>query len=222
MPALGSVEMPVPAAVAAFDFDGTLTRGDSLLPFLAHGMGWPRFALVLLRCSPWLAAYALRLLRNDVAKARLLQVALGGRSLVQLHDWTTRWLANDLPAQLQDSAMARLAWHQHAGHCCLLVSASPDIYLERVALKLGFAGLICTEMQVENDRLTGRMRTPNCHGKQKALRLNAWLAARFGPQALATIPLYAYGDTPGDLPMLRLASHAWYRGRPWSDAARRR
>lgn len=222
MSALGPALSPVPAAVAAFDFDGTLTRSDSLLPFLARGLGWPRFALVLLRCSPWLAAYALRLLRNDVAKARLLRVALGGRSLAQMHDWTTRWLAHDLPAQLQEKAMARLAWHQQAGHCCLLVSASPDIYLEHVALKLGFAGLICTEMQVENDCLTGRMRTPNCHGEQKALRLRAWLLARFGAGALATISLYAYGDTPGDLPMLRLANHAWYRGRPWSDAARGR
>jgi len=41
-----------PVAIAAFDFDGTLTRRDTLLPFLVRGLGWPRFLLALLQCSP--------------------------------------------------------------------------------------------------------------------------------------------------------------------------
>ena len=66
----------------------------------------------LLRCSPWLTAYGLRLIRNDVAKARLLRVTLSGRSTAEMQDWTERWLANDFPGQLQDWTMARLAWHR--------------------------------------------------------------------------------------------------------------
>ena len=208
-----------PAAVAAFDFDGTLTRRDTLLPFLARGLGWPRFLLALLQCSPWLAGYALRRVRNDVAKARLLRAALSGRTLVEMDDWTTRWLAEDFAGQLQDWPMARLAWHRQAGHCCVLVSASPDIYLQRVARQLGFDGLICTEMEVQGDCLTGRMLTPNCHGEQKVLRLQAWLSARFGGESAQAMTLYAYGDTAGDKPMLRLARHAWYRGQPWKDVS---
>ncbi|MEO7160897.1 MAG: HAD family hydrolase [Polaromonas sp.] len=206
-----------PAAIAAFDFDGTLTRRDTLLPFLVRGLGWPRFLLALLQCSPWLAGYALRLVRNDVAKARLLQVTLSGRSLAEMDDWTTRWLAEDFAGQLQGWSMSRLAWHRQAGHCCVLVSASPDIYLQRVARQLGFDGLICTEMEVQESCLTGRMRTPNCHGEQKVLRLQAWLSARFGGESAQAMLLYAYGDTAGDKPMLRLARHAWYRGQPWKD-----
>jgi phosphatidylglycerophosphatase C len=49
------------------------------------------------------------------------------------------------------------------------------------------------------------------------LRLNHWLAARFGAESLGTMTLYAYGDTAGDRPMLRLAQHAWYQGKPWKD-----
>ena len=184
--------------VAAFDFDGTLTRSDSLKPFLRRGLGGLRFGLALLRCSPWLAGYALRLVRNDAAKARLLQLTLGGRSLAQIDGWTSRWLAEDLPGQLQDWTMARLAWHQEAGHCCVLVSASPDIYLQRVARQLGFDGLICTELQVQDGRLTGRLQTPNCHGEQKVLRLQAWLSERFGACFAEGMTLYAYGDTAGD------------------------
>ena len=211
--------MPTLGVVAAFDFDGTLTRRDTFTPFLARGLGWPRFLLALLRCSPWLAGYALRLVRNDVAKARLMRATLSGRSMAEMEDWTTRWLAKDFPGQLQAWTLARLVYHQQAGHCCVLVSASPDIYLARVARQLGFDGLICTEMEVQGGHLTGRMRTPNCYGEQKVLRLNAWLSERFGVEAAAALTLYAYGDTAGDKPMLRLAQHAWYRGQPWQEAS---
>jgi phosphatidylglycerophosphatase C len=205
--------------VAAFDFDGTLTQRDTLTVFLARGLGWPRFLGALLRCSPWLAAYALRMVSNNVAKAKLMQATLAGRSLAEMDDWATRWLAQDFPGQLREAAMARLAWHKEAGHCCVMVSASPDIYLSRVAGQLGFDALICTEMEVEGEgdsqRLTGRMKTPNCHGEQKVLRLKAWMAERFGAAAVKGMTLYAYGDTSGDKPMLRMAQHAWYRGESW-------
>lgn len=204
--------------VAAFDFDGTLTRRDTLVPFLARGLGWPVFAINLLQCSPWLLAYALRLLPNHKAKARLLAATLGGRTQSEMADWTEQWFKKDFPGQLRSWTLERLQWHRARGHCCVLVSASPDIYLSTVSRELAFDGLICTEMEVQGEILTGRMRTPNCHGAQKVLRLNAWLLERFGAEAAAKATLYAYGDTSGDKPMLRMASFAWYRGRPWSGA----
>ncbi|MGH6640900.1 MAG: HAD-IB family hydrolase, partial [Polaromonas sp.] len=56
-------------------------------------------------------------------------------------------------------------------------------------------------------------------GEQKVLRLTAWLLERFGVVSASDVTLYAYGDTAGDKPMLRLAQHAWYRGQPWKDAS---
>lgn len=205
--------------VAAFDFDGTLTHGDTLLPFLATALGWPRFAWTLLRSSPWLVGHALRLVRNDIAKARLFKAALQGVATADVQRWAERWASDQLPKQLrdaQDPTMARLAWHRAAGHCCVMVSASPDIYLDRAAAVLGFDGLICTQMEVElKGQLSGRMKTPNCHGEQKVIRLQAWLAERYDAAALANLTLYAYGDTSGDKPMLRMAQQAWYRGKPF-------
>jgi phosphatidylglycerophosphatase C len=217
--------------VAAFDFDGTLTHGDTLLPFLASALGWPRFAWALLRSSPWLVGHALRLVRNDIAKARLFKAALQGVATADVQRWAEHWASQQLSGQLrgaQDPTMARLAWHRAAGHCCVMVSASPDIYLERAAEVLGFDGLVCTQMEVEltgsefkgpgsqvDEQLTGRMKTPNCHGEQKVIRLQAWLAERYDSTALADMTLYAYGDTAGDKPMLRMAQQAWYRGKPF-------
>ena len=211
VPAL-SAGLPAPVVVAAFDFDGTLTRRDTLLPFLYQGLGCVRFGWLMVQCSPWLMGFALRLLPNHAAKRRLLHLALAGRPVLEVGGWTTGLLAT-LPSRLRPDALAQLTAHQRAGHRCIMVSASPDVYLQRVAQHLGFDALICTEMAMERGVLTGRLRTPNCHGEQKVVRLTQWLAG----QGLLRdcITLHAYGDTSGDKPMLRLADHAWYRGKPW-------
>ena len=208
------MESSKPVIIAAFDFDGTLTRRDTLMPFLRRGLGWPRFLGALVQCSPWLAAFALRLIPNHVAKQKLLLATLKNRTTAEMDDWTSRWLANDFPGQLLSWTMARLAEHQQAGHFCVMVSASPDIYLKRVATQLGFDALLCTEMAVVDGRLTGLMQTPNCHGEQKVQRLQTWMFERFGSPSDAIIQ-YAYGDTSGDKPMLRLAANAFYRSKPW-------
>ena len=207
--------MSQPVTVAAFDFDGTLTKRDTLLPYLARGMGWPRFFAALLKCSPWLLGFALRLVPNHVAKQKLLLATLQGKTITQTNHWTQRWLAHDFPGQMQDWTLAQLAWHQERGHLCVMVSASPDIYLKQVALQLGFDTLLCTELEVMGGHLTGWMKTPNCHGEEKVIRLKAWMAERFGNPAGSPV-LYAYGDTAGDKPMLRLAAHAFYCGKPWA------
>ena len=207
-----------PLVIAAFDFDGTLTQRDTFVPFLARGLGWPKLLLALVRCSPWLAAFAMRLIPNHVAKQKLMLATLKNKTTDEMDDWTSRWLAHDFPGQLQSWSMARLAEHQRAGHCCVMVSASPDIYLNRVSQQLGFDALLCTEMArvsgLGGMQLTGWMKTPNCHGEQKVLRLKAWMAKRFGTSSNAAV-VYAYGDSAGDKPMLRLAAHAFYRGAPW-------
>jgi phosphatidylglycerophosphatase C len=201
--------------VAAFDFDGTLTRRDTLLPFLIRSLGWPRFLRALLLSSPWLIAYALKLMSNHRAKARLLKVSLAGLSQTDLEAQAQAFVTGYLPAQWQPWALAQLVEHQRLGHPCVIVSASPDVYLRAVATRLGVGTLLCTEMTLRGGHYTGDMATPNCHGEEKVIRLQAWLRETFPNDTQAEI--HAYGDTPGDFPLLRLAERAWYRTKPWSS-----
>jgi phosphatidylglycerophosphatase C len=196
--------------VAAFDFDGTLTRSDTLGPFLRRALGWPRYLWLLLRCSPWLVAYVLRLMSNHRAKARLLQLALAGWSTEQAERHAQHFVRDFLPDFWHAWGLAQLVQHQHAGHRCVIVSASPGLYLHAVGKSLGVDAVLCTEMEVANGCYTGRMVTPNCHGEEKVRRLKAWLATAADTSTSPVI--HAYGDTRGDLPMLNLADHAWYRG----------
>ena len=76
--------------------------------------------------------------------------------------------------------MRQLVQQQHAGHRCVLVSASTSLYMHLVGASLGVDAVLCTEMEVVDGRYTGRMATPNCHGEEKVRRLQAWLAAEYG------------------------------------------
>jgi len=198
--------------VAAFDFDGTLTWRDTLLPFLRRLLGLPTLLWVLFVCSPWLAGYVLRLVSNHRAKAVLLQAGLAGRPVAEVARCAQDFVAQDLPGQWRPWGLRQLVQHQQAGHRCVIVTASTSLYMHLVAASLGVDAVLCTEMETADGRYTGRMSTANCHGEEKARRLQAWLAAGSGT---ASPELHAYGDTPGDLPMLRLAQRAWYRGKPW-------
>ncbi|WP_066710624.1 HAD family hydrolase [Curvibacter delicatus] len=209
MPEVTSPAQPV---VAAFDFDGTLTRSDTLLPFLRRLLGSPTLLWVLFVCSPWLAGYVLRFISNHRAKAVLLKAALADRTVAEVERCAQAFVRDVLPQQWRPWGLQQLVQHQQAGHRCVLVTASTSPYMHLVGASLSVDAVLCTEMEVVDSRYTGRMVTANCHGEEKVRRLQAWLAAEYGT---AQPELNAYGDTKGDLPMLRLAQQAWYREKPW-------
>lgn len=193
-----------PRVIAAFDFDGTLTQRDTFVPFLAH-LSWVRLLSAVVRTSPALAAFALRRCSNEDAKRALCRAALRGRPRAELTHIARAWV-HTIP--LRPALIERLRWHQRRGDRCVLVSASPDIYLEEVARYLGFDDLICTRMAVDaQGRLTGDFDGHNCWGPEKLRRLTE----RFGGRD--QYELHAYGDSGGDQWLIDAAQHAWYRGR---------
>jgi phosphoserine phosphatase len=65
--------------------------------------------------------------------------------------------------------------------------------------------LVATEVEIQNNILTGRFRTPNCRGGEKVNRLKE----HFDFSAIDYV--YAYGNSRGDREMLELADEKFYR-----------
>lgn len=194
--------------VAFFDFDGTLTRRDSLLPFLRMVAGTPLFVLRMVLLTPVLAAYAANFLRNDVAKEIVIARFLQGMDMEELRQSGRRFANDRLPLLLRPAGTERLRWHQQQGHACVLVSASVDIYLAPWAHAMGFDDWITSSLATDDvGRFNGRLRGSNCFGEEKVRRIKRWLSGKEVSRC------YAYGDSPGDLPMLRMANEGYLLSR---------
>lgn len=194
-------ERVTPRRVAAFDFDGTLTRHDSLAPFLARVVGWGRLAAAALRDAPALARVAAGRGDRDLTKERLLVRLLAGEERQRLHRLGTEYGALLAHGRIRPEMRARVEWHRSQGHELVIVSASLDVYLEEVARRLGFDAVLCTSLEYADDgRCTGRLLGGNCRAQVKADRLHAYLAGE-------AAELWAYGDSAGDDAMLAMADH---------------
>jgi len=191
--------------LALFDFDGTLSTRDSLMPFLRHHAGTARFVHGLLATSPALGAYALRLMRNDVAKQQLLRWFLRGQTVEMLEASGQRFATGPLAALLRPTMMQRLREHQQRGDTCVLVSASLGCYLRPWAVSQGFEAVLCSELASQDGGVTGQLVGANCHGPEKVRRIQTWLNGR------TPTHISAYGDSSGDTEMLALADSPHYR-----------
>ncbi|GAB4296428.1 MAG: HAD-IB family hydrolase [Thiohalomonadaceae bacterium] len=195
--------------VAVFDFDGTITYRDTLLPFLRRLHGWGGVLRGALPLLPTLGGFALRLVPRDVAKERVLIRFLTGLSEAELRRLGADYAQQDIPRQVRPQALARLAWHRRQGHRCVVVSASIEHYVAPWARAAGFDDVLATRLAVDDaGRVSGRYDGANCYGAEKVRRLQQLLGTA------ADVEIYAYGDSRGDRELLALADHAYYRTMP--------
>jgi len=187
--------------LALFDFDGTITRGDSFIPFLRFVTGRIRTGLALTALAPSIAAYRAGLVRASWMRQAVALSVLSGRSQQRVQELGARYCRERFDRELRPEAQARLAWHTGRGDRIVIVSASLDFYLRPWCQQRGFE-LICSRMQARGGRLTGLYEGRDCTGAEKARRVRAEIALEEFSQ------VYAYGDTPEDEELLALADEA--------------
>jgi HAD superfamily hydrolase (TIGR01490 family) len=194
-----------PPRVAVFDLDGTITHADTLRLVLRrglrrHGPARPLAAVGL--PAAWRAA------QRDVAargafKARMLDVAFGGRTRAWLDSFVAAFVADLLRDGVKPRARAAIARHRDGGDRLLLATASPDLWVEPIGRALGFDAVLCTRLAWDDGRFAGRLDGVNLLHDEKRRAVQAWMAAHAGGDA----PHAAYTDHHHDLPMLLLAAH---------------
>jgi phosphatidylglycerophosphatase C len=179
--------------VAAFDFDGTITTRDTLVPFLAHVAGWTAVAGATAKALPGART------RNQF-KERLLAETLGGRSMSTIEHEGRRY-SRQVERHLRPAMVDQIEWHRRRGDRLVIVSASLHAYLDPVAEMLGVDDVLAVRLEVdEYGTLTGSIEGENVRQGEKVKRLLALLGEE--PDQL-----WAYGDASGDADLLSLASH---------------
>jgi phosphatidylglycerophosphatase C len=212
---------PTAPVVAAFDLDGTLTEGGSVFHWLAAIAGKGRARRAALSLLVPLTVGAIRSSQwADSAKERLFKKLLAGTDLADVAAASRTFALHHLEEEGRAAMLARLQWHLDQGHDVVIVSASPQIYVDVLSDALHTTGGLGTRLALDpRGRLTGGYLGKNCRGTEKMRRLDEWIAAR----DYATPPeIYAYGNSRGDRRMLSGATYPFNVGKlGWLGTLRR-
>lgn len=198
--------------VAAFDFDGTLTYGGSVVPFLVFARGaLPVVRAVIQDLPRLLHAAIVGGTAADDAKEALFMRLLAGIPVPTVDRLGAEFAESHLRRRLRPDTRERLEWHRKQGHRVVVVSASPECYVRPAAALLGADAALATRLAVGGDLLTGRYEGKNCRGAEKYSRLMGWTRSQ-GLGASQPV-LWAYGNSRGDRRMLEAADHGVDAGR---------
>ncbi|NNC24297.1 HAD-IB family hydrolase [Salinisphaera sp. USBA-960] len=185
-------------SVAVFDLDATLTRFDTLLPFVVGYLRHvrKRRVLALLRLLPCLFC-VWRWRDLTWWKHQTLAVLLGGEPRTRIEAWAETFAQRVVANGLRAEGLATLRRHQAAGARVVLASASVDIYVEPIARALGIHEVLATRSCWDaHGRLHG-LAGANCRDAEKLERV----------RVLSGMPadgsgVIAYSDSHADLPLL--------------------
>lgn len=189
--------------IAFFDFDGTITKEDSLFTFLQFIFGKSKFYIGILKNLHYFLAYKAGMMSNEAVKEKIMQYFFQGMNVEDFQAKCLEFLPV-LETILKQSALERIQWHQKNGDVVVVVSATFACYLRPLCDQLNIMCL-ATELEEVSGKLSGKFGTPNCYGIEKVKRIQAV----FDLQSFEEI--FVYGDSGGDTQMLELGTHQFYK-----------
>lgn len=195
-----------PMTIHAFDFDGTLTRRDTLLEFIRYVKGNKEFLIGFLKHLHLLIMMKLGIMPNWKTKRIIFQYFFGGMTLEKFNEYCEKF-AKEKASLLRKKGMVAVNKAVMDGDQVVIISASIENWVEpffrfQVSNNIN---IICTKIQVVDGKLTGRFLTKNCYGEEKVRRLLEQYPDR------KEYKLVAYGDSRGDHALLDFADEGHYR-----------
>ena len=187
-----------------FDFDGTITRDDSLLEFIAYVVGFKKFFRGIFWLSPVLIGYKLKICSNNYARRRLMTYCFAGMSADKFAQICKKYSNTHIEDIVKFSAMAKIAEYKANGDKVVIVTASLEDWLAPWCRAQGIE-LLGTRIKKKGGVITGEIDGANCYGAEKVRRVReAYDTDTFDR-------VIAYGDSRGDKEMLEFADEAHYR-----------
>lgn len=197
--------------VAAFDFDGTITRHDTLWRCLYAASGaLSHFALTLGKVAFFLPYLWTSPEGRHIFKTHTARAFFKGLLEKDVRVKAERFFESH-PHLFFPKAIQKLEWHLEQGHTVFIVSANFEPFLKAWGKRYPQVQIISTRLECVEGVYTGKLIGYNCWGEEKWKRLQAAIETSEVAKPLDKPFLYAYGDSKGDLAMLGQADYAYYR-----------
>ena len=192
-----------PQVCALFDFDGTIICGYSAIPLIREqvrrGDLSPRD---LVELAAALTHFGLGRLGFSAMMAITAQFLRGveeqtyaalGEALFKQH----------IARRVYPESRALIKAHRARGHTLAIVSSATPYQIEAAAADLGMDQVLCTRLEVEDGRFTGRVTRPTCFGQGKVDAAQA-LADTLGAELDQS---FFYSDSSDDRLLLERVGH---------------
>lgn len=184
---------------AFFDYDGTVIDGYSVAAFVTDRLR--RFQVTPAEAARTLLV-GLRGIAGPEAFTAFVTDSLrswAGRSVDELEELGERLFAQRIAGSLYPEAWELVKAHQRMGHTVVLASSATRFQVGPMARELGVEHVLCTELEVENGILTGRISGAVPYGTGKAAAVRAFAEAN-GVDLAAS---YGYSNGDEDVPFLQ-------------------
>lgn len=186
-----------------FDFDGTLTKRDTMFLFLRH-YNPRKFYLQFILHVPLFIFLKLKLADAEAVKKQFIASVLKDEPAGRLNTASQAFFDRYYPSLIRQPALDFISQIRPENTECLLVTASLDIWVRPFAKHWGMQ-LLATEAHFENGLMSGSFATPNCNRDEKLTRIKKATEGRKFDKIIA------FGDTEGDHAMLKWADEGHYR-----------
>jgi len=190
------------AVAALFDVDNTLLPGQAsevrFFRFLwsRRLVGWRELrnsAELWFRHAPHFSLHTLR--------ERKLYLA--GKAVADIESLAEEFCRTKIVPYLSTRALTRMDEHRRAGHHLVLVTGSLDFLMAPLAALLEVSTLLAARLEQQHGRFTGKVCVPLPYGPGKRELVTRWTEA----SQIDLAQSYAYGDSPGDMELLRMVRY---------------
>ncbi|MBX3237609.1 MAG: HAD family hydrolase [Nitrospiraceae bacterium] len=187
---------------ALFDVDNTLLPGQAsevrFFRFLwRRGLvGWRE----LRESTGWLLRRVPPLSLQPLRERKLY---LAGKPVADIVPLADEFCRGEIFPRIAAEGLARMDEHRRAGHRIVLVTGSLDFLIAPLARWLGVETVLAASPEQEHCRFTGNLLAPYPYGPGKRELITAWVRG-------SNIDLsrsFAYGDSPGDVELLRMVGN---------------
>ena len=176
-----------------FDFDGTITKHDTMFMFLKF-YAPQKYFIQFARFIPLFVLVKLKLATAEKIKMRFVNSIIGGESKEKIEMQSNAFFRKNYPAIIRENVIAFIDKIDRSDADCFIVTASLDCWVKPFSEHLNMK-LIATEVRYENDVFMGSLQTKNCTGEEKVNRI---MQAIVGKEYKKTVAL---GDSTGDKEM---------------------
>ena len=191
-------------ALAIFDLDNTLLRGDSdhawgrflIENHIVDGVAYER------ENERYYAQYQAGTLDIMEFLAFALH-PLSQHDRATLERWHREYMQSKVLPMILPSARALVETHRARGDTLLIITATNRFVTAPIAREFGVPHLIATEPEERDGRYTGKVAGTPSYREGKVARLQEWLAAH--GKTLADS--WFYSDSHNDLPLLSIVDH---------------